>query len=87
MCTQGEALTNINAAQCRGARAMLKLGVRELARRAGMSPTTISSFERGRTFQPEPQTLEALRRAFEDLGIVFTNEDLPGVALRKRAES
>ena len=78
-------MTNINAAQCRGARAMLQLGVRELAERAGLSPTTISSFERGRTFQPEPQTLEALRRAFEGLGIMFVNDDMPGVRLKKKA--
>ncbi len=81
----GETLTNINAAQCRGARAMLQLGVRELAERTGLSPTTISSFERGRTFQPEPQTLEALRRAFEGLGIMFVNDDMPGVRLKKKA--
>ena len=64
---------------------MLRLSVRELAQRAGISPTTVSSFERGRTYQAEPQTLAALRVAFETLGIVFTNDDLPGVALKRKA--
>jgi len=77
-------LTDINAAQCRGARAMLQLGVRELARLAKLSPTTITMFERGRS-TPTPETLKALRRVFEKKGIVFViDTEAPGVLLKKK---
>jgi transcriptional regulator with XRE-family HTH domain len=55
------------------ARAALKWGVRDLARNANVTPTTISRIEAGRpAFQA---TLEALRIAFEAAGIEFLPED------------
>ena len=56
------------------ARAALRLGVRDVAKMSGVSPTTIGQIERERTVQPEPATLEALRAAFEREGIVFQDD-------------
>jgi transcriptional regulator with XRE-family HTH domain len=80
-------LTNIklSAAQCRMARAALQLGVRELAKLTGVSPTTIGMFERGKTTQPTPETLAAIRHVFEEAGLEFTNDDAPGVRFRPAA--
>ena len=61
------------------ARAALRIGVRELARRAKMSPTTITMWE-GKRSHPTPETLDAIRAVFERAGIVFVNDgDMPGV--------
>ncbi len=70
------------AAQCRMARAALQLGVRELAKAAACSPTTVADFEGGKR-QPHPRTLAAIRAALEAAGVEFTNGDQPGVRLRK----
>ncbi len=71
----------MNAAQCRMARAALQLGVRDLAEAAHVSPTTVSKMERGE--QLHPRTVEAIRAALEQAGVVFTNGDGFGVKLRK----
>ena len=72
-------MTNINIAQCRMARAALRIGVRELARRAKMSPTTITMWE-GKRSHPTLETLDAIRKVLEAEGIVFVNGgDMPGV--------
>ena len=67
----------MNLTQCRMARAALDLGVRELAELAGLSPDTVSRFERGEL--PRGKTVELLRAAFESRGIEFTNGGQPGV--------
>jgi transcriptional regulator with XRE-family HTH domain len=64
------------------ARAALQLGVRELAKAAACSPTTVADFEGGKR-QPHPRTLAAIRAALEAAGVEFTNGDQPGVRLRK----
>jgi len=69
----------MNATQCRMARAALQLGVRELAAVARVSTSTISKFERGEALMP--RTEEAIRRALEARGVVFTTTP-PGVGLR-----
>jgi transcriptional regulator with XRE-family HTH domain len=66
--------------QCRMARAALDLGIRELAELAGVSPDTVSRFERGEL--PRGRTVELLKSAFESRGIEFTNGGQPGVRLR-----
>jgi transcriptional regulator with XRE-family HTH domain len=68
----------ITAMQCRMARAALKWGVRELAARAGVVMATVVRFE-GDLTKPNRATLAAIRRAFEDAGIEFTNGRVPGV--------
>ncbi len=72
----------MNAAQCRMARAALKLGVRELADMAKVATGTITRLEAG--IELKPRTLEAVKRALERAGVAFTNGDEPGVKLKKK---
>ncbi len=67
------------------ARAALQLGVRELAERASVSPTTITRLERGESLYA--RTVEAIRAALEAAGVEFIAENGggPGVRLRKPA--
>ncbi len=71
----------MTAAQCRMARAALELGVRELAERAMVSPSTITRMESGEPLKD--RTIDAIQRALEAAGVEFTNGDQPGVRLRK----
>jgi transcriptional regulator with XRE-family HTH domain len=64
------------------ARAALKIGLRELAKRAKVATGTVTRLEAGEELKP--RTVEAIRRAFEDAGIEFTNGDAPGVRLIKK---
>lgn len=57
--------------QLRGGRVLSGLGVRELAQASGLSPTSISQIETGRTKTPHPATLDSLRAALEESGIEF----------------
>lgn len=74
----------VSAAQCRMARAALRLGVRELAAAAQVAPMTISRFENEQA-QPIPATLTAIRTALEAAGVEFIPENGggPGVRLKK----
>ncbi len=69
--------------QSRMARAAVRLGVRELAAAAGVSPDTIARFERGEELRAS--TVEAIRAALEAAGVEFIPENGggPGVRLRK----
>lgn len=73
----------MDAAQCRMARAALKIGVRELAGRAGVSPDTVARLERGEDLRDA--TIAAIRAALEAAGVEFIAENGggPGVRLRK----
>ncbi len=68
--------------QCRMARAGLGLGVRELAALANVSTNTIARLERGEALYP--RTIEAIRGALEQAGVVFIEQNGggPGVRLR-----
>ena len=66
------------------ARAALKLGVRELAEMAKVSPATIVRFEASGAGVLE-RTIEAIESSLERAGVEFTNGDQPGVRLRKEA--
>jgi transcriptional regulator with XRE-family HTH domain len=71
--------------QCKMARVALGLGVRELAVKAAKSPTTIAKFERGDDLLPD--TVADIRKALEDGGAIFIDEDAAagvGVRLAKR---
>jgi transcriptional regulator with XRE-family HTH domain len=74
----------ITARQCRAARGLLGISQRELAEAASVSLSAILDFETG-TRNPRPATLAALRRAFEDAGVIFipTNGGGQGVRLRE----
>jgi transcriptional regulator with XRE-family HTH domain len=73
----------ISGKQVRAARALLGMEVAELARRAGVSPTTVTRFENGLT-RPIKATLTVLQLTLEREGIEFLNHNAPGVRLRKR---
>jgi transcriptional regulator with XRE-family HTH domain len=72
---------SITAAQCRMARAALRIGVLELAAMAKVATGTITRLEAGEELKP--RTLDAIQAAFEKAGVEFTNGDAPGVRLRK----
>lgn len=66
----------MNPAQARAARAMLKLGVREVAELAKVTANTVSRVEqddigpRG----PQPVTIEAIKRVYQERGVIFLDE-------------
>jgi len=64
------------------ARAALEIGVRDLAKLAGVSAMTVTRFENGHS-EGYPATLEKLRAALESAGVEFTNGNAPGVKLHK----
>ena len=72
----------MEARQCRAARGLLGLTQKELAELAGVSPVTLHGFETGAT-KPTRATLAVIRQALERAGVEFTNDDRPGVRMRK----
>jgi transcriptional regulator with XRE-family HTH domain len=73
----------ITRLQVRMARAALGWGVRELARRAGIAPNTVSRFENGAGTRAD--TLGQIQEALEKGGVIFVPADAmggPGVRLR-----
>ena len=79
--SQGYMLT---AAQCRMARAALQIGVREVATRADVSPTTVTRFERGDPLYP--RTVAAIQSALEAAGVDFIEENGGGAGVRLRRD-
>jgi transcriptional regulator with XRE-family HTH domain len=71
----------INGDRARMARAAVKMSVREVAELAKVSPSTITRLEAG--LDVRNSTMEAIRRAFEAVGVEFTNGDRPGVSLKR----
>jgi transcriptional regulator with XRE-family HTH domain len=63
----------------------LLLGVRDLAERAKVSPTTISRVERGDSLYP--RTLAAIRAVLEAAGVEFIAENGGGAGVRLRQGS
>ena len=59
--------------QIRMARAALGWGVRDLAKRAGLAPNTVSRFENGHGARVE--TLVLIEQALANQGIVFLDPD------------
>lgn len=74
----------ISAVQSRMARAATGLGVRELAEQAGVSPNTVARLERGEELKPA--TLEAIRTALEEAGVIFIDENTEGAGVRLRKD-
>ena len=73
----------ITARQCRAARGLLGISQRDLAEAASVSLSAILDFETG-TRNPRPATLAALRRAFEDAGVLFIPVNGGGQGVRLR---
>lgn len=59
----------ITPRQCRMARVVLDLGVREIGALADVSPNTIARFERGEHLLP--RTVKAIQSAFEGFDLIF----------------
>ena len=72
----------INGDRARMARAAVKMSVREVAELAKVSPSTITRLEAG--LDVRNSTMEAISRAFEAVGVEFTNGDRPGVSLKRQ---
>jgi transcriptional regulator with XRE-family HTH domain len=73
----------ITPASCRMARAALNWGIREVAKRTGISQTTVNRFEKGLA-KTNAATRATIQRVFERAGIEFLNGDEPGVKLKRR---
>jgi transcriptional regulator with XRE-family HTH domain len=74
----------INSAQCRAGRGLLAWSQQQLADAAGIGVVTVHQLEAG-TSEPRPATLEVIKRAFENAGVEFIDENGggPGVRLKK----
>lgn len=64
----------ISAAQCRSARTLLSWSVNKLASAASVTEDAIDNFELERR-RPDAATAEAIRRAFEKVGVEFLSDD------------
>ena len=64
----------ITATQCRCARTLLRWSVSKLSSAASVSQRDIDDFELERR-QPRAITNDAIRRAFENVGLVFLRQD------------
>ena len=74
----------ITRLQVRMARTALGWGVRDLARKAGVSPTTVTRFENGAHTRVD--TLGQIQDVLERAGVIFVPADEaggPGVRLRE----
>jgi transcriptional regulator with XRE-family HTH domain len=72
---------DITSAQIRAARGLLNLSQKELADRAGISLNLLNNIERG-VANPKPASIKAIRRALENDGIEFLEEN----GVRERGE-
>ncbi len=74
----------ITHSQCRAARALLGWSRKQLAQSALIAERTLVDFERGAR-NPLDRTLSDIRRALEEAGVIFIDEDDegPGVRLKK----
>lgn len=73
---------DMNATQCKMARAAKGLGVRDLAKLASVSPDTIARLERGEALRQS--TVDSIRSALESIGIEFIPENGGGAGVRLR---
>lgn len=68
-CIDESDMEPMDADQARLARALTKLGVREIATLASLTPNTVSRIENGG--DAKVSTVAALKNAYEGLGLVF----------------
>ena len=74
----------VDPAQCRAARGLFAWSQQDLAGEAGIGVVTVHQLEAG-TSSPRRATLEVIKRAFENAGVEFIDENGggPGVRLKK----
>jgi predicted transcriptional regulator len=75
--------TLISPAQCRAARGLLDWRQEDLAFMASVGVVTVRHLEGGK-IQPRRATLDVIRRAFEEAGVVLIREDGGGAGVRFR---
>ena len=77
----------MKAIQVRMARAAVGWGVRELAKKAGVTANTVTRIENGA--DAKQSTMDRLQRALESAGVELIEENGggPGVRLRKRQQT
>lgn len=73
----------MNPAQCRAARALLNWTQPFLAEAAGLSKSTIIDFELERR-EVSTAAQAAMKRALEDGGVIFVEENGEGEGVRRR---
>lgn len=78
-------MTELSPPTCRAARGLLDWTQKQLAEAASVGLSTVKGFEGGVSV-PMKNNLDAIRRALEGAGVVFTNGGEPGVKLRKVSE-
>lgn len=61
-------------AQCRAARGLVDWKAWQLARKAGVDPSTLSQFERGHVLKAHQLTVDRLRMALEGAGVQFLDD-------------
>jgi DNA-binding XRE family transcriptional regulator len=71
----------MKAIQLRMARAAVGWGVRELAKKAGVTANTVTRIENGA--DAKQSTMDRLQHALEAAGVEFTNGDQPGVRVAR----
>ena len=69
--------------QLKMARAAAGWGVRDLAKKAGVTANTVTRIENGA--DAKQSTMDRLQSALESAGVEFTNGDQPGVRLTRDA--
>lgn len=74
----------MNSAQSKMARAATGLGVRDLAKLAGISPDTVARLERGEDLKES--TIAAIRAALESAGVEFIAENGGGAGVRLKKD-
>lgn len=67
--------------QIKAARAILGMGQKELAAKAGVSIATLNNLERGAQTDPKMSTMKAIQQSLEAEGIEFIADPLRGVGL------
>lgn len=72
-------MVKLTVEACRAGRALLKWGVRDLAREAGLGVTSIARFEAGEPTRDE--TAAKIVEAFAGAGVEITNGDGTGARL------
>jgi transcriptional regulator with XRE-family HTH domain len=72
--------------QCRAARALLDWSQQELADKAAVGVVTVRQLEAG-THEPRRATLDVIRRALENAGVEFIDENGGGAGVRLRKPS
>lgn len=75
----------ITPEQCLAARALARVDQISLAQKAGLQRDLVEKFEIGRQV-PDTESIAALRRALEELGVEFISENGGGLGVRLKLD-